>query len=79
MLERDNTVETQSTNCGNCGKQIVWRSDDVDNPFSGVISELIHHINHDEECLRIKKLSILNDTNEKLAQDYWYKSHILNI
>lgn len=65
--------------CGNCGKQIVWRSDEDDDPFSGVKSKLIHHINHDKECLRIKKLSIINDTNEKLAQDYWYKSNVLNL
>lgn len=74
---REGTVETQSMTCGNCGKEIIWRSDD-DND-SGVMSKFINHINHDKECLRIKKLSIINDTNKKLAQDYWYKWNVLNL
>lgn len=76
---RENTVETQSMTCGNCGKEISWRSDDDNDPFNGVMSKFINHINHDKECLRIKKLSIINDTNKKLAQDYWYKWHVLNL
>lgn len=78
MIYWDDSVETQSMFCGNCGQQLVWRSDD-DSQFSGVVSMLAHHVNHDKTCLRIKKLSIIEGTNKPLAQDHYYDWKILDI